>query len=153
MSSIATHNRTKRILIALMVIAPVTFLSAIPWLRDGPEWITFLAAGMASFTLIAAAMAFAIIKDRQVDEWTRTGARFSGHWGMVVGGAAIALLLALPFFRDFITEILSHFHGAPVDKQLVLITFTAGFMACMMAQSIAVLILGFFWRMWMSRTD
>lgn len=140
-----------RLLVGGMVVPPILFLSSVPWLKTLPDNVVFLVGGLASVAVLASSMVFAIIKDRRADEFTRMSARFSGHWGFVGGGALLALLLSIPPFRDLIVAVAEDFQDAEVDDTLVMMSFTAGFMACIIAQMIATLVLGLGWRLWMSR--
>ena len=101
--------------------------------------------------MIASAMLLASIKDKQADEWARSNARFSSHWGYLGGGSIVALSLSLPFVRDMIVSVANNSSEAPVDDSLVMMSFTAGFMATIFMQMIAILVIGVVWRMWMSR--
>lgn len=151
MNNLAVNRWTCRILIGLAFVTPILVLTALPWLKAQADWLAVLVAGAASVIVVASSMILSILKDQQADEWTRTGARFSGHWGFVSGAAFFALLLALPPFQQFVVELATNFQGAPVDKKLVMLTFTSGFMVCVFLQMIFVLIIGAAWRIWMSR--
>lgn len=139
------------LLVAGMVIPPLVFMGSIPWLKTLSDNVVFLVGGLASFMVIASSLLLAIRKDQSADEWTRSSARFSGQWGFVIGGAVLALLLAIPPFRDLIVSVAERFQSGDVDGKLVMMTYTAGFMSCIIAQMIAILLIGLGWRIWMSR--
>jgi len=139
------------ILIALAIIPPVAFLTAIPWLKQQNDGLVLFAGLLASFSVISASMILSVLKDRRADEWTRAGSRFSVHWGFALGGIIVTFLIALPGFQTFITAILSELTGSQADEKLVMLSFTGGFMACIFAQLIASIGLGAAWRFWMSR--
>jgi hypothetical protein len=135
-----------------MTAPAIAFLAATPILKNQPDSLVYLLGGLASFTVIAAAMLLAIIKDKQADEWARSNARFSSHWGYLGGGAVVALALSLPVVREAIVSVVGGaLDETIVDDSLVMMSFTAGFMVTIFMQMIAILVIGLFWRIWMSR--
>lgn len=140
-------------LIVGMVVPPILFLGSAPWLATLNRDLVFLVAGFASVSVLGSSLAMAIIKDRQSEEWVRTSARFSGHWGFVGGGTVLALLLALPPFQNWITSVAASLTSGESNDLHVIMAFTAGFLACVFLQMIAVLVIGAGWRVWMSRSS
>ncbi len=140
------------LLLAIMIGAPVSFLIAIPWLKQQSDGVVFLLAGIASAIAIATSFAFAILHDRQLDEWQRSNARFSSQWGWAAGSGLVALLLALPPFRDFIVSWTTSLAEAPdPNKKLVILAFTFGFGAVVIAQTVCTALLSIGWAFWKSR--
>jgi len=137
------------LLLVIMIGAPAAFLSAIPWLKQQPDGLVFLLAGIASAIAIATSFAFAILHDRQLDEWQRSNARFSSQWGWAAGSGLVALLLALPPFRDFIVSWTTSLAEAP--QKLVILAFTFGFGAVVIAQTVCTALLSIGWAFWKSR--
>ncbi len=137
---------------AVAFLAPVSFLSAIPWLREQPDAVVYLLAGIAATITIMASMGLAVIKDNQMDEWHRSAARFSSQWGWQVGAGLVVLVLALPPVHGVITRVATAFaDGADVDPTAALMTFMFGFMTVVIAQTLCTLLLSFIWRRRMSR--
>ena len=137
---------------AAALLAPISFLSATPWLKSQPDGVVFLVGGIASTITIMASMGLAVIKDNQMDEWHRSAARFSSQWGWLSGAGLVVLLMALPPVHDLVTRIASIFaDGAPVDPTATPMTFLLGAMAVVIAQTLCTLLLSWVWRTRMSR--
>ncbi len=90
----------RALLLALMIMPPLAIFASIPWLKQQPDGVTFLLTGLAATLTIVASFALAIGYDRQIDEWHRSAARFASQWGWTAGAGLVALLLALPPFRE-----------------------------------------------------
>lgn len=145
-------NHRQGWLAAAAIIAPISFLVSMPWLKGQSDMVVYAAAGAAAFIVIAASMMLAILKDGEMDEWHRSAGRFASQWGWITGGSVIALLLAVPPVQDLIVHTASTFAGdGAFDRSAVLLTFTLGFMAVMVAQSISTVVLNLIWRARMSR--
>ncbi|MCZ8193678.1 hypothetical protein [Brevundimonas sp.] len=139
-------------LVALMVLPPVAVVAAIPWLKQQPDGLVFLLTGIAAALTVLASTALAVLHDRNIDEWQRSNARFSSQWGWTLGAGLVALLLALPPVRDLIVSVAAVWGGVPSpDPALVIMTFTFGFMAAVVAQLLCTIVLSLGWNAWMSR--
>ncbi|HYD87610.1 MAG TPA: hypothetical protein VEA80_09060 [Vitreimonas sp.] len=135
-----------------MIVPPVSVLAAAPWLKQQPDGTALMLTGLAATLTIIASFALAMLQDRQIDEWQRSNARFSVQWGWATGSALVALLLALPPIHDLILSGAAVWGGEPnPDQQLVLLTFTFGFLAVVVAQALCTALLSFGWHVWMSR--
>lgn len=135
---------------ALCIIPPIAFVLSIPWLKQQPDASVFLVTGITSILTILSSIALAVLQDRRLDEWQRTNARFSSQWGWTAGASLIAMLLAFPAFHDVIVSLAANFAPNP-DREMVLVTFTTGFMAVVFAQVFCTLLLSIGWTMWKSR--
>jgi hypothetical protein len=141
------------LLVALAVIPPIAFVAALPWLKQQPDALVFLFAGIASTLTVVASFLLAILQDRKLDEWNRSNARFSSQWGWTAGASLVALLLALPPFRDLIVSLAASWAQTPIpDQKLVLLTFTFGFMAVVVSQLVCTAVLSIGWAFWKSRS-
>lgn len=143
-------------LLALAIVPAIGFLAAIPWLKEQPDAVVFLAAGIVTVLAVAAGLAHSILSDRAQDEWHRSGARFASQWGWLMGLCLIALLLALPPVHDLLFSIVSwaavNLANAPApDREVVLLTFTFGFVTVSIIQIISTMLLAIGWFSWMSR--
>jgi len=139
-------------LLAAMVIPPISILAALSWMKHLPEELVFLVCGIASVVVVAASFTLAILHDRGIDEWNRSNARFSSQWGWTGGASLVALCLALPPFRDLIVSSVANWVHVPnPDQTLVLVTFTFGFMAVVLAQMVCTAGLSLAWGFWKSR--
>ena len=137
---------------AAAIIAPISFLAAIPWLRHQPDALVYLFSGIAATITVIASMGLAVVKDNQMDEWHRSAARFSSQWGWLTGAALVALVIAIPPVRGLIVYIATRFaDGAPVDPTAAFLMFTFGFMTVVMAQAACTMLLSVIWRARMSR--
>lgn len=147
-----TGSSIKLLLLAVMVLTPLTFLASIPWLQDQPDATVFLLAGIAAAVTIGASFALSVMHDRQLDEWQRTNARFSTQWGWTIGSALIALLLALPPFRDWIVMTVAGIvEVSDPSTKLVILAFTFGFASVILAQGVSTALLSMGWTYWKSR--
>ena len=145
---------TKKWIIAAAVLAPACFLAAIPWLKEQPDGIVYLFAGIAATVTILCSFALAVAEDRRMDEWHRAASRFSNQWGWLAGGGAIALLLSLPPIHSLIIGASAALaRVTDPNPTLVLMAFTLGFMAVVIAQMLCILTLSAIWRARMSRAE
>lgn len=148
-----SRPRLFALLAALCAVPPISFFVSLPWLNQQPDALVFLLTGITVTVVIAASFWLAILHDRKLDEWNRSNARFSSQWGWTAGGSLVALLLALPPFRDLIVHWAAIWGGAPnPDQKLVLVTFTFGFMAVVIAQLVCTALLSIGWAFWKSRS-
>ena len=140
------------LLFLTMIAPPIAVVAAIPWLKEQPEGVALLLTGIAGALTVLSSIALGILNDRKLDEWQRTNARFAGQWGWTVGAALLALLLALPPVHDLIVSGATIWGGTPnPDVRLVITTFTFGFMAAVVTQTICTALLSLGWHFWMSR--
>jgi len=145
-----------RALIALSLVPTLVFLAAIPWLKEQPDWLVFLLAGISSVLAIVAGFSHSVLTDRNSDEWHRSGARFASQWGWLTGLSIVALLLALPPFHGLVHSVVSwaatDLARAPApDREVALLAFVLGFFAVIFAQVICTIALSIGWFSWMSR--
>jgi hypothetical protein len=152
----SSHHKSRlpvrTLLLALMVIPPGLVLFGIPWLKQQPDTVIFLLSGLAAVVTIIASFVLALLHDRNIDEWERSNAGFSSQWGWTAGASLVALLLALPPFRDFIVSAAANLADAPnPDHKLVVLAFTFGFGAVVVAQCVITALLSIGWAMWKSR--
>jgi len=144
-------------LVALAIVPGVGFLAAIPWLKQQPSTVVFLAAGLVTVVAVVAGMAHSILSDRAQDEWHRSGSRFASQWGWLTGLCVVALLLALPPVHDLLFAIVSWAavtlaHAPAPDREVVLLTFTFAFVIVSIIQTISTMLLAIGWFSWMSRS-
>jgi len=140
------------LLLGIMIVAPAAFLIAIPWLKQQPDNVVFLLAGIAATVAVVSSFVFAVLHDRQLDEWQRSNARFSSQWGWAAGSGLVALLLAVTPFRDFIVAwTTSLAEGPEANQKLVILAFTFGFGAVVIAQTVCTALFSIGWAFWKSR--
>ncbi len=153
MSSKRQSRLPLRVLLgALMVVPPVSILVSIPWLKQQPDGVVFLLSGTAAALTVVASFVLAILHDRKIDEWERSNARFSSQWGWTTGAGLVALLLALPPFRDLIVSLVANLADVPnPDHKLVVLAFTFGFGGVVLAQGVCTTLLALGWVFWKSR--
>ena len=145
-------TRPKAIAGTLMVLFPISFLIAIPWLKEQPDTVVHLFSGIAATGTVVSGFVLAIFKDKELDEWHRGAARFANQWGWLAGGGLIAILQGVPAFRAVIVDITSSLaNGSGSPSMQVTFAFMLGFMAVILAQMICILALHKGWRVWMSR--
>lgn len=142
----------KKWAMAAAIAAPIIFLASLPWLRDLPDALVFLATGIAATTTVIASFVVAVYEERKLDEWHRAAAGFSNQWGWIAGSGIVALLLALPPFHRLVMNLAGTVAGvADPDRTLVLIAFTIGFMSVVGAQMLCTVVLSIVWRARKSR--
>ena len=140
------------LLLAIMIAAPAALLLSLPWLKQQPQGTIFLLAGITAAIAVATSFAFAVLHDRQLDEWQRSNARFSSQWGWAAGTGMVALLMALPPFRDFVVAAVAAVAQAPEpNHKLVILAFAGGFAAVNLAQAFCTALLSMGWAFWKSR--
>lgn len=139
-------------LLAAMVIAPLSVLIAIPWLKQQPDDFVFLYSGIAAAITVAAAFVNSVLFDRQLDEWQRTNARFSAQWGWAAGAGVVALLTSVPPFRDWMVSVVADVADVPdPNAKLVILAFTFGFGGVVLVQGLCTTLLSIGWTYWKSR--
>jgi len=140
------------LLLAVMVVPPLSVLVSISWLKQQPDGLVFLLTGIAATLTVLASLWLAVLHDRTLDEWQRSNARFSSQWGWTVGAALVSLLLALPPFRDWVVSLVANIADTPnADQKVVLLAFTFGFMAVVVMQMLCTILLASGWAFWKSR--
>lgn len=140
------------LLLAIMIAAPAALFLSLPWLKQQPQGTIFLLAGLTSAIAVATSFWFAVLHDRQLDEWQRSNARFSTQWGWAAGTGVVALLMALPPFRDFVVATVASIAQVPdPNYKLVTLAFAGGFAAVILAQTFCTALLSTGWALWKSR--
>ena len=148
----STHSKMAFVSIAFGL--PILFVAGIPWLKQQSETVVYLCAGIAATGTVLASFLLAIQRDQSFDEWHRSSARFSSHWGWLAGAGLIAILLSFPPLQDAIVAVSGNLGNvAAPDRTLVLMAFTIGFMSVVFAQMICALLISAGWRFWMSRSE
>lgn len=143
----------RTLLLVLMVLPPIAIFAGIPWLKQQPDSLVFLLSGIAAILTVVASFGVAILTDRQIDEWQRSAARFSGQWGWTIGAGLVALLLSFPPFRDLIVATVADWADvANPDQKLVVLAFAFGFGGVVIAQGLSTMLLSVGWALWMSRS-
>lgn len=152
--SLQRHARPRLFLalLGLCLVIIVGFFASLPWLKQQTEETVFLIAGVFAALVIGASFVLDVLHERGMDEWHRANQRFSMKWGWGVGSALIALLLALPIFHDVIVRWSAAWGDvADPDRRLVLMTYMAGFMSVVIAQTVAMAVISIAWTFWKSR--
>jgi len=143
----------RTLLLAAMALPPIAVLASIPWLKQQPDGLVFLLTGIAATLTIIASFWFAVLHDRTLDEWHRSNARFASQWGWAAGAGLVAFLLALPPFRDFVVSSVGNVaEAAAPDQKIVVLAFTFGFGAVVIAQMLCTILLASGWAYWKSRS-
>jgi len=148
----STHS--KLAFVSIGIGLPILFIAGIPWLKQQPDSVVYLCAGIAATGTVVASFLLAIQKDQSFDEWHRSAARFSSQWGWLAGAGVIAILLSFPPLQNAIVAVSANLGNvAAPDRTLVLMAFTIGFMSVVFAQMICTLLISAGWRFWMSRSE
>lgn len=143
-------------LAAPTIIVPLAFFAALPWLKNQDDTVVYLTGGIASFIVVATSFVMAIFKDRAMDEWHRSAARFANQWGWLAGGGLLAVAFAFPAFRDVFVSAVgavarARDTAAGIDAQTVHLAAIFGFMATIFVQAVCIAALNAMWRVRMSR--
>jgi hypothetical protein len=152
-----SSNRRSRprlyFLLVVLCLGPgIAFIASLPWLSQQPEETVFLMSGITATVSVVASLLLAVLHEGRMDEWERSNARFSSHWGEAVGTSVLALLLSVPWFRDFVVSTMGNLVGTEApDPKLVIMTFVAGFVATVLARAICMIALSIGWALWKSR--
>ena len=145
-------DATNLMLIALSIAAPAVILVLFPWLTRQPDFVLYLAAGLAVLWSLTCSMVVSVRADKSADEWQRGGTRFSYFWGGIAGTALVTLLLAVPAFHLLLVRIAAWGQGVSVgevDRPVVVLSFTAGFITIVLSQTLCALM---FFLLWQRRT-
>lgn len=147
--------RQKKLLALILAVAtPAAFLISLPWLRHGNDTLIFLLGGLASTVTIGASLWLSMLKDKRLDEWQKTGARFGSQWGWILGSGLVIVSLAVPPVQDGIVSLAATFgEVAAPDRQLVLMTFLIGLMSVVLVQTLCITLLNVGWKAWSAREN
>lgn len=136
-------------LMALTFTVPAIFLASMPWLRHQPDMVIYAATALTAFWALAGGGIAAISADRDSDEWERSGSRFSHLWGGLTGSGIVALMLALPPIHDLLVLMAARIQGtasSEIDRTMVILVFTAGYLAVVLTQVACTLLFMLVWR-------
>ena len=148
----SSDKRSQTLAMGLMLFFPISFLVAVPWLKEQPEGTLYLVAGIAATGTVIASYILAVLKDNDLDEWQRGAARFSNQWGWLAGSGLVAILQSIPAFRQLVVDAAcSLAAGTGSSDQQIVFAFFLGFLAVVLAQMLCILALNRGWRFWMSR--
>lgn len=140
------------VLISTLIIVPIIFLSAIPWLKGQPDWLVLMLAGIASLIEVGGGILLMAHKDRESDEWHKNAARFGSFWGWIIGAGIVPLLLVLPPFQSLIVTLARASDAdAVITDRAALLIFLMGFVGLVLLQALCTGLISLFWRIWMSR--
>lgn len=147
--------KTGRVALGLLpvVLVPVAFLAASPWLKTttGGPMVSLIGAAVAIFVM-GYANYFAFRLQRGQDEVQKASAGFAAQWAMPAGQAAFVLLLMLPPFGDLATALVRDWAGEPgaaVDRKVIVFAMMFGFGLVVLLQTIGLFIVTSIW--WMDK--
>lgn len=147
-----SRPRLLALLAALCVIPPIVFVAALSWLKQQPDERVFLLTGITATVVITASFLLDVFFDRRLDEVQRSNSRFSVKWGWALASSLVALMLAFSPVHDLIVHWAGVWGDEPnPDRRLVLITFTFGFAAVVLTQTLCMVLLSIGWTFWKSR--
>ncbi len=142
----------RALLLALMVVPPITLFASLSWLKQQPDGVVFLLSGIAAALTVIASLLFGVLHDRRLDEWERANARFSSQWGWPIGTGLVALLLNVPAFRDWMVSAIANAANVPnPDQKLVILAVAFGFGAVVLTQGVCTMLVAIGWASWKSR--
>src|SRR5579862_5563982 len=131
-----------------LVVVPIAFFAAIPWLKSIGKPMAILVAAAAVIFAMSYANDLSFRAQRRLDEVQKAGAAFAAQWGAPAGQVAFGLLLVLPPFKDFATATVSKFAvhpGANVDGAVVVLSLALGFCALVVLQAIGTTVVHAIW--------
>jgi hypothetical protein len=130
--------------IALFVV--VTFLS-IPWLKQLPDGVVEAIALVATVLVLAWSLFISIMTNRRQDEVERASSKWAWMWGATGGSLLVALLLALPPFRDLVSDGVNGFlmETKGHTRQAAILGFVIGFATLSLAQTIGTIMMAVVW--------
>lgn len=90
-----------------LVLVPIAFLAAIPWLKTtvGGSMVSLI-GGAAAIFVVSYANYLNFRARRRLDEVEKASLGFAAQWGVAAGQAVFVLLIALPPFIDLATNSL-----------------------------------------------
>ena len=127
-----------RALVAVMVVTPVLFLGAMPWLKHAPEAVVMTLAGIAALIVIGGGWVLNARCERRQDEVQRAGSRFASYWGHAIGGGLVVLAVLAPPVQDALMGIAGRLAspGAVIEEDPVILLFLGGVMATVLTQAL-----------------
>jgi hypothetical protein len=130
--------------IALFVAA--TFLS-IPWLKTLPDGVVETIAIVTTVLVLGWSLFISLWTNKRQDEVLRESSKWAWMWGATSGTLFIALLLALPPFREFVNASVSSFllEMKGHTRQAAILGFVTGFVALSVAQTVGTIVMAFVW--------
>lgn len=142
----------KILLLMIAIALPSSFLIAIPWLKQQPDWVVYVCTGIVATGTIACSLLLAMRQYQRSDEWHRSAVRFSSHWGWLAGGGLVVISLSIPQLQVAIVALSGRLGDVTApDERLVMMTFILGVICVIIAQTLCAMLFGAGWRFWMSR--
>ena len=131
-----------------VVLVPITFFAAIPWLKTISQPMVLLVTAAMVIFVMSYANYLSFRAQRRLDEVQKAGAAFAAQWGAPAGQVAFGLLLVLPPFKDVTTAVVSKVAGHPgmtVDGTIVVVSMALGFCAVVLLQSVGTAVVHAIW--------
>lgn len=131
-----------------VVLVPVAFFAAIPWLKTISQPMAILVTAAVVIFVMSYANYLSFRALRRLDEVQKAGAAFAAQWGAPAGQAVFALLLVLPPFRDFATAVVGKFPihpGMAVDGTVVVLSLALGLCSVVLLQGIGTVVVHSIW--------
>jgi hypothetical protein len=134
-----------------VVLIPVAFLAAGPWLRTvGGQTVTLVAAAVAAILTMSYANYLSFLVLRTQDEVEKASAGFAAQWGVALGQIGFVPLLMLPAFLEMSTDLVRELtHDPGVQQRVVALAMTFGFCGLVLMQCIGTLVVRALW--WRSK--
>jgi hypothetical protein len=144
-----TDLRRAAFKIVPLVLVPVVFFAAKGSLASsfGASGARLIGAATSIFVMGYALYLSAHVHRAQ-DEVQKASAGFAAQWGTAAGQVAFLLFLMLPPFVDIATAIVSDFVDGPagaIDRRVVRLAMTLGFMGVVFLQTIGVFVFNAIW--------
>ncbi len=127
-----------------VIIVPVTFLAATPWLEQQPDALTLSLAAAAALFVMAYSLFLSARVNRQLDEVQVAGQRFSSTWGMTVGSVAAVIVMMIPPLMNALADAALRL-GTESPEESVKLGITFGFMLVVVLQLIGTGAVSLWW--------
>jgi len=130
--------------ISPVIIVPVAFFAATPWLAEQPDALTLSVDAAAALFVMAYSLFLSARVNRRLDEVQVAGQRFSSTWGMTIGSVAAVVVMMIPPLMNALADAALRL-GTESPEEAVKLGITIGFMLVVVLQLIGTGAISFWW--------
>lgn len=127
-----------------IVIVPIAFFAAVPWLKQQSDAIALGVAAAASVFVMGYSLFFAARVNHHMDEVQIAGQRFAHTKGMTIGWVAAVLVMMFPPLMNSLVDMANTLGAGSPDKAVKL-GITIGFMLVVLLQALSMAAVATWW--------
>ncbi|HBX37343.1 MAG TPA: hypothetical protein DEG76_08705 [Pseudohongiella sp.] len=130
--------------ISPVIIVPVAFFAAAPWLAQQPDALTLSVAAAAALFVMAYSQFLAARVNRRLDEVQIAGQRIANTRGMTIGSVAAVIVMMIPSLMNGLAGLAMRLaSGSP--EEAVKLGITIGFMLVVVLQVVGAGAVSLWW--------